>query len=1494
MARTDGRLLPANAGVQQTQLLAALINSGVTKVADDTERATLTAPAAVSGVTPIELVFQLDTAQWYTWEGSPGVLTPVYPAQRFTPPAQLAALLESESNPRSATVLTRSLSAREYSKTIGQGRQRIAMDIGGGYPNKVVLPGTGREIDVSPLRGDISTPTGGDRPFMVFTLASPLDSSAEQDTLELRGSTTDRAVLSPALFGAGAGQPGTGTGLAGFQPAVLGAAGTAFFSTGAGTVFREILLNDISGFENAGAPVVGTRPEYTAAGWRYTPKGSGGIDFTTGLEGQLVGKGAGNSQAWYTPNFDLIQGFLPLGKFVDPAGLPLNGVPQIIETAGVRSWRVQVPTFVVPPNSVGPNELDAGPDPAKQLALRTALGMPTGTARALLMLGANNTLQASALFFPADDRLRLFHSATDLRELRTTALGVELVRGTDNYLVFNRRTASLASVESIGNAALQLSGVGLNLSAGTGRMAFLAAGFDASGNPVKPGQALGIGGSGGPEGLDLYRAQPTQAHWTAVVTCGSGASGNGYDTAAGNSFGSITDNDFVFGGSTYVDHQLIQDSSNAIKLSLKPVVSSSVYSGWSLTVEGHTMDFADATVVGDARYPPGISTEFTWANQPAGLIPSSGQVTVNLNHTQPYIPAAGPDGQVMTASGGLWTSAAPAAGPSTPGQPGTPLTVTPRQDRFRASRSQITPLVVGTEYQLSLAAASPAAHAAPFSVASNQIQVAAGTAPFMATVNWEIYVDPTNWVNNNRSGGNRLFFNMNVKKSDVYVPSAGNGVYIRGDEDWAPVTHTVQGSFTTILTGGDNLTFYFQPESANRAGAEIRGVQLNASDITITSQTYAGGSGGGMGGSSSYIGLSDTESAAGTENQVDAWNAAGQLRHRNLGDLLNTVSNAGRNVLWMKPSTGPGSQYTDDISKRVILPADYLSYDFIYWGSSNTSADYLAGRITDHRIWPVWLLGSANITNVDGSRLDWTASTRTLGAGDDNDRFERVVLMRGQGPPGPMGNPGPGGTGVQLQTAGVPQGWGTAYRGVAVTASRSDHVHPNQLVADSVLPAYAVADTAAQIQAWHTRLDLEESSAYVFWRSTITPAGSNGFSILSSGVISDNTFEYLGTTYTVRRWESDGVGSFSINVTPAPSATLFNNLVAHFRGVSLRFRDASTTTNTGFASPGRPAGRSWTWANNHRDILPTSGVVDIALAEDVGTAIERIETDLAAVRQVPAQPSDPTEKLLYGDNVFRGFPALVRTARECNVIANIAQATVRDRTPQTVPLSSLSGDHTAMGVSLSANALRVTRPGLYFVDYGLDASIVSSVQFQLNRGNTNQRGSVSKLFPYPSQEDAYVKGGCPIAVTAADTISLQWIALDIPALTSGVPPAPTAISIAAVSGSPGQFTVGWTFSGSRVNTWTVEWRYSGETLWHTDRIVINRQAARQASVNTRHTSSTGIDVRVWGANATGVGLYAQRTWGTTGTDGTFTRENAHSQTFAAVGDLVVRAEDWSH
>ena len=171
------------------------------------------------------------------------------------------------------------------------------------------------------------------------------------------------------------------------------------------------------------------------------------------------------------------------------------------------------------------------------------------------------------------------------------------------------------------------------------------------------------------------------------------------------------------------------------------------------------------------------------------------------------------------------------------------VTVTPKQDHFTASRADIPAIAENTEYQVDIASDGATT---PFAVSSNRINIEAGAANMMGWVDFHLDVDPTDWVSGSGSGGNRLFLNMYFKKNGAMVDSSEAAVYIRGDEDWAPGDHLVKSSFAVTLTGGDYLEMFFIVTSGNKAGAEIRGVTILDSDVSISTVNITGG--GGMGG----------------------------------------------------------------------------------------------------------------------------------------------------------------------------------------------------------------------------------------------------------------------------------------------------------------------------------------------------------------------------------------------------------------------------------------------------------------------------------------------------------------------------------------------------------------------------------------------------------------------------------------------------------------------
>ena len=203
-------------------------------------------------------------------------------------------------------------------------------------------------------------------------------------------------------------------------------------------------------------------------------------------------------------------------------------------------------------------------------------------------------------------------------------------------------------------------------------------------------------------------------------------------------------------------------------------------------------------------------------------------------------------------------------------------TATPEESFFTPSLPAATRSAVG-ETQVNIAAGTLSDNH-PFSVTSNGIVVAAGTTEFFATLDYVLDINPTAWTSGatgpNRGAnapGNRLFLDVYWKKDGVIMIDTRISHYIRGDEDWAPSDHKIHGVFSEIL-GPGTYTLHIYRTVAAGGGNEISGFEIvgTNSDIHIVTP----GATGGGGGSSTFLGLSDTPSAWGTAGQVAVINAA--------------------------------------------------------------------------------------------------------------------------------------------------------------------------------------------------------------------------------------------------------------------------------------------------------------------------------------------------------------------------------------------------------------------------------------------------------------------------------------------------------------------------------------------------------------------------------------------------------------------------------------------
>ena len=233
--------------------------------------------------------------------------------------------------------------------------------------------------------------------------------------------------------------------------------------------------------------------------------------------------------------------------------------------------------------------------------------------------------------------------------------------------------------------------------------------------------------------------------------------------------------------------------------------------------------------------------------------------------TARLLPAGGTEDQALIKSSD--SDYATEWGDVAAGSGGTPLRVTPQELTFLPSLASTNIGSVG-ETQLNIVASSTLT-GTPFSVTSNGIVVAAGTAAFQGTLDYVLEIDPTGWSNSlpnpQGSGGNRLFIDVYWKRDGTILPETRQSHYIRGDEDWAPSEHKIHGIFTERLVPGTYTLWLYRPIAAG-GGNEIQSIQIASanSDIKINYEVYSGGGGSGA---ETFLALTDTPAAFGTAGQ---------------------------------------------------------------------------------------------------------------------------------------------------------------------------------------------------------------------------------------------------------------------------------------------------------------------------------------------------------------------------------------------------------------------------------------------------------------------------------------------------------------------------------------------------------------------------------------------------------------------------------------------------
>ena len=133
-------------------------------------------------------------------------------------------------------------------------------------------------------------------------------------------------------------------------------------------------------------------------------------------------------------------------------------------------------------------------------------------------------------------------------------------------------------------------------------------------------------------------------------------------------------------------------------------------------------------------------------------------------------------------------------------------------------------------------------------IANNRITVDAGTPERLYEIGYDIELDMTDWVNTEGSGGNRMFFDLYVKKNGA-VDESTRRTHFAWYGSWAPDLWNLGGMLTERLSAGDYLTLHMQRTGAvNDGGSEVRAWSVSAANSSIKIDTQAVSGGGGSGG----------------------------------------------------------------------------------------------------------------------------------------------------------------------------------------------------------------------------------------------------------------------------------------------------------------------------------------------------------------------------------------------------------------------------------------------------------------------------------------------------------------------------------------------------------------------------------------------------------------------------------------------------------------------
>ena len=223
-----------------------------------------------------------------------------------------------------------------------------------------------------------------------------------------------------------------------------------------------------------------------------------------------------------------------------------------------------------------------------------------------------------------------------------------------------------------------------------------------------------------------------------------------------------------------------------------------------------------------------------WIDAPAGSGGGGSSTFLGLTDTPSAFGAVGQAYRVNAGQTALeaYTPATPTNLVMTPIVTATTLSLAATTNTFRTA---------GTDLQLNMAV--NAGNTTQGSVyGSNMLEINSGITAYLGHIQANAAVTVQDYQSSSTSGGNRLFFEIQLKRNGTVIATSRNSTYFRARSGWAPSAWWANITYTGIINPSDRFTVHIVRTSPFGAGSEADDIAISNGNIQLASQHPSGGS----------------------------------------------------------------------------------------------------------------------------------------------------------------------------------------------------------------------------------------------------------------------------------------------------------------------------------------------------------------------------------------------------------------------------------------------------------------------------------------------------------------------------------------------------------------------------------------------------------------------------------------------------------------------------